>query len=72
MRKFFGNILIVTGLVYATWALFGGGIDYYPNLNRMQEDFGMEFLNLISNLAVVSVSLILGFVMLLQSRLKGE
>lgn len=72
MRKFIGNIFILAGLVYAAWAIFGGGIDYYPNLDRLQENFGMELLNLSSNLAVIFTFLILGFVNLLKHELEGD
>jgi len=72
MKKFFGNLFIIIGFVYTAWFLFGGGIDYYPNMDRLQENFAMEILNISSNLAVVFFFIISGFVMLLQSRLNGE
>jgi hypothetical protein len=68
MKRFFGNTFILTGFVYATWALFGGGIDYYPRLDRLQENFVMEFLNISSNLIVMGTFLLWGFIMLLRSR----
>jgi hypothetical protein len=72
MRKFFGNLFIISGFVYTTWFLFGGGIDYYPTKDRLQENFAMEFVNIVSNLAVISFFLISGFLILLQSKVRGE
>ncbi|MCF8235189.1 MAG: hypothetical protein K9G67_10405 [Bacteroidales bacterium] len=60
MRKFFGTTIFLGGLVYAVWYLFGGGIDFYPRLDRLQEGPAMEFLNLSVNLAVIFASLVFG------------
>jgi len=60
MKKFLGTIIFLGGLVYSVWYLFGGGIDFYPELDRLQEGPAMEFLNLSVNLIVIFASLIFG------------
>ena len=72
LKKFFGSVFILSGLIYAVWALLGGGIDFYPNLNTLEEGPGMEFLNIMVNLIIVSGLLVLGFSMLMGRKFKGR
>lgn len=72
LKKFFGSVFILSGLIYAVWALLGGGIDFYPNQNYIQESPLQELLNISLTLMVIIVPGVVGFMILLRNRKKAK